>query len=252
MKKVIITGGEGKLAKEIVKANTTHFGEYVVLTPSKIEMNLTSLDSVMSYISKHSPDIVIHAGAYTRPMKKHQDNPDVSIQTNIVGTSNVVLACIKANCKLVYISTDYVYPGVDGNYNESSPLSPYEGNNDGITKYGWSKLGGECAVRMYDNSLILRTCICDNPFPHDKAAVDVRKSFMFNNEAAKVILGLLEENGVINVGGEGRSVYDFVSTFNPKVEKLERANIPDVKIAPDTTMDITRMKNILGNNIGSL
>ena len=233
MKKVIITGGEGKLAKEIVKANTTHFGEYVVLTPSKIEMNLTSLDSVMSYISKHSPAIVIHAGAYTRPMKKHQDNPDVSIQTNIIGTSNVVLACIKANCKLVYISTDYVYPGVDGNYNESSPLSPYEGNNDGITKYGWSKLGGECAVRMYDiyNSNIIYL-----------------KSFMFNNEAAKVILGLLEENGVINVGGEGRSVYDFVSTFNPKVEKLERANIPDVKIAPDTTMDITRMKNILGNN----
>ena len=152
MKKLLITGGHGKLATEIIKANQ---GEYKIISPSKSEMDLISYLSVLDYINFHSPDIVLHAGAYTRPMKKHEEHPDLSIRTNIVGTSNVVLACMKQQCKMVYISTDYVYPGTSGNYKETDLLSPYLGNNDGITKYGWSKLGGECAVRMYNNSLIL-------------------------------------------------------------------------------------------------
>ena len=42
-------------------------------------------------------------------------------------------------------------------------ISPMQ-SNDGINKYGWSKLGGECAVHILDNYLILRACLCDYPF----------------------------------------------------------------------------------------
>ena len=73
--------------------------------------------------------------ALTRPMVLHTENPDLSISTNIIGTSNVVLACMESNVKLVYISTDYVYPGTDGNYKEEDPLLP-------VNLYAWSKLGG--------------------------------------------------------------------------------------------------------------
>ena len=53
-----------------------------------------------------------------------------------------------------------VYPGLKGNYNEEDALNPFIGNRDGINKYAWSKLGGECAVRIYDNSLINNQVNC--------------------------------------------------------------------------------------------
>ena len=49
--------------------------------------------------------------------------------------------------RLIYMSTDYVYPGTTGNYKEEDPLLP-------INDYAWTKLGGECAVQLYNNSLI--------------------------------------------------------------------------------------------------
>ena len=242
MRKLLITGGAGKLAQQLSIKNK---GRYLIYAPHRSAMDLTSLESVKRYMDKTKPDIVLHAGAYTRPMNKHQENADISIQTNIIGTCNVVLSCIEHGCKLVYVSTDYVYPGTEGNYNENSPLSPYKGNDDGLTKYGWSKLGGECAVKMYDNSLILRACICDKPFPHKKAALDVRKSLLFNDEAAEIMLKLLEYKGIINVGGPAQSVYDFAYGNDPRTKTLSREDIKDVNIAPDTTMDISKLKSIL-------
>ncbi len=242
MRKLLITGGAGKLARQIINKNR---GQYKIYAPNRDYMDLTCADSVRDYISKINPDIVLHAGAYARPLNKHQENADISIKTNIIGTCNVVLACIERSCKLVYISTDYVYPGTDGDYDENSPLSPYTGNNDGLTKYGWSKLGGECAVKMYDNSLILRACICDKPFPHKKAATDVKKSLLFNDEAGEIILKLINEKGIINVGGEARTVYDFAHEHDSTTQKLSKEDIDDVNIAPDTTMNITKMRSLI-------
>ena len=241
--KVMISGGKGNLAQNIIEQSNDHD----IVAPSRQEMNVSNLWEIEDEIKHHNPDVFIHAAAYTRPMRKHQDNPDKSIQANIIGTSNVVLACMKHNIKLVYISTDYVYPGTDGDYHEDDALSPFMGKSDGVTKYGWSKLGGECAVRMYDNSLILRTCICDYPFPHGKALTDVKKSLMYNFEAARIILKLLNEKGVINLGGDSQSVYDFASKKNPRIRKITRQDVKDVYIAPDTSMNTSRLKEILND-----
>ena len=241
--KVMISGGKGNLAQNIIEQSNDHD----IVAPSRQEMNVSNLWEIEDEIKHHNPDVFIHAAAYTRPMRKHQDNPDKSIQANIIGTSNVVLACMKHNIKLVYISTDYVYPGTDGDYHEDDALSPFMGKSDGVTKYGWSKLGGECAVRMYDNSLILRTCICNHPFPHGQALTDVKKSLMYNFEAARIILKLLNEKGVINLGGDSQSVYDFASKKNPRIRKITRQDVKDVYIAPDTSMNTSRLKEILND-----
>ena len=110
MSKILISGGHGKFATQLVKFNTEH----ELFTPSKKEMNVTSYWSIISFIRKVNPSIFIHAGAMTRPMVIHENDPDESITNNIIGTSNVVLACMKYNIKLIYISTDYVYPQVPG------------------------------------------------------------------------------------------------------------------------------------------
>ena len=246
-KTILITGGNGKLAKEICKYNSNN-NLYSILAPSKSTLDISSLENVYEFLSESKIDYIIHAGAYTKPMNKHASHPDISIKTNIIGTSNIALGCLKHNCKMIYISTDYVYPGLSGNYSESDPLSPYAGSNDGINKYGWSKLGGECSVHLLDNFLILRACLCDFPFPHPSALTDVKKSLIFHHEAAPLILQLLDCSGVINLGGESQSVYDFAKVTNPRINQITRKDVKDVKIAPDTSMNTTKLKGIIDDS----
>ena len=229
-----MSGGRGKLATEILKHNT----EYKIHAPIKSEMDITKIDDIRRYVNEVKPDIFLHPAALTRPMVMHDENPDLSIRTNIIGTSNVVLACMEKNIKVVYISTDYVYPGILGNYKEDDYLLP-------VNKYAWSKMGGECAVKLYDNSLILRCCISDKPFSHPKAFIDVKKSMMYNTDVAKIILKLLNESGVINIGGKSQTVYDFVKETDPDIQTISIKELGDVELAEDSSMCVNKMKRLL-------
>ena len=235
-KKILISGGDGNFAKEIKKQNIVHN----VFAPTKADMNICNYQEVVSQIRVFKPDIFLHAAALTRPMVRHTDDPRLSISTNIIGTSNVCLACMNSNTKLIYISTDYVYPGLYGNYKETDSLSP-------INYYGWSKLGGECAVMLYPNSLILRMCMTERPFVHKKALVDSKKSLMYIDEAARITLKLLDEKGIINVGGPPTNSYDFARVDNPNIGKIYRKDISE-KMAADSTMDATKLRRILDEN----
>ena len=203
-------------------------------------MDIVDISQIEKYVLRHKPDIFLHTAALTRPMARHIKNPEVSIKTNIIGTSNVVLACMKHNIKLVYLSTDYVYPGIIGGHKEDDPVKPFN-------KYAWSKLGGECAVKLYENSLILRMSMSDKPFPHPKAFVDVKKNMIYNDDAAKLVLKLLEHTGIINVGGEAMYVYDFVKQNNEDVGRIFLKDVNDVEVAPNPFMNINKMKRLLNN-----
>jgi len=234
--RILITGGNGEFCKHLVEEGK----DCTFLTPTKKEADIRHYWNLDSYFYLHQNDFdyVIHAGAITRPMVIHEDNPSLSIQTNIIGTSNVVLMCERYNKKIIYISTDYVYEGTDGNYKETDAMKPF-------TKYGWSKLGGECAVQMYDNHLILRMAMNKKPFPHPKALKDMRKSLMYIQDAAKVTLKLLDEKGIINVGGKSQSVYNFVKEENIDVEPIYLKDISDVNMATDCSMNTEKMKKVL-------
>jgi len=238
VKKILMSGGNGSFAKQLLKVNN----KFDIIAPSKKEMDITKIEDVDFGVGYYKPDYFIHAGALTRPMVIHESEPDKSIITNIIGTSNVVLTCMKYNVKLIYLSTDYVYPGIEGNYNEDDYLKPF-------TNYGWSKLGGECAVRLYDNHLILRMAMNKRPFPHPKALVDMKKSLMYIDEASEVVLKLLNEKGTINVGGKAQSVYDFVKETNSDVGEIYLDDIDDVNMATDCSMDTTKMKRLLDDTI---
>ena len=234
--KITISGGNGNLATEIKKANKRH----EIMAPSKEELNVYSMEDLLVHLNIFKPDVFIHTAALTRPMIKHITHSDISIKTNIIGTSNVVLACMKRNTKLIYISTDYVYPCTDGNYSEKDALLP-------VNEYAWSKLGGECAVKLYKNSLILRMALCQQPFPHPKALVDIKKSYLYMNEAAKMILKLINEIGVINVGGETMSPFEFAKKDNPNLKKISLNEVGDVKMGKDASMNINKMKTMLND-----
>tara|TARA_Y100000590_G_scaffold393247_1_gene471333 strand:- start:44 stop:556 length:513 start_codon:yes stop_codon:yes gene_type:complete len=169
-------------------------------------------------------------------MNVHEKNIKKSIDINIIGTSNVVKICSKYNIKLVYFSTGYVYEGKIGNYSEKDPVKPF--NN-----YGLSKLGGECAVSMYKNSLILRITMTEKPFLHKKAYSNLKSNFMFHEDLIKILPKIIKQKGILNVGGKSQSVFSFAKTNNPKVKKIKakkKSNIP-----LNQTMNLAKLKKIL-------
>ena len=231
---ILISGGGGNLATKLSQCTT----DYTLVPLSKERLDICNISRVRAWLDALQPKYFIHTAALTRPMKLHTDNPALSINTNIIGTANIVQECMKRDIKLIYISTDYVYPGTDGDYLETDPVLP-------VNEYAWSKLGGECAVRLYKNSLILRMALCQKPFPHPKALVDIKKSYLYMDEASKVILKLKDEFGIINVGGKPMTPYEFIKQENKNIEKVSLTEVSDVNMAKDSTMNINKLKNLL-------
>jgi dTDP-4-dehydrorhamnose reductase len=168
-------------------------------------------------------------------MANHTREPIRSIDTNIIGTANVACTCIKHELKLVYISTDYVYPGTDGDYCEFDPVLP-------INDYAWSKLGGECSARMVPNHLIIRSAHSPRPFRHEKAVIDCIKSGIYVDDAAKLILKMLHNGttGIVNLGGPASTVYDFAKESRPDVVEILRSDIKET-IPNDVSMNLRKL-----------
>ena len=229
-KKIIITGGEGRFAKVLKLYNKKHDIYY----PSKKILDILSIKSIEFYLKKIKPKYLIHCAALYRPMSIHDKYISKSIDLNIIGTANIVKVCSELKIKLIYFSTGYVYPGKIGNYKESDPVLP-------INNYAWSKLGGECSVAMYKNSLILRITMCEKPFLHKYAFHDINTNFIFHEEVAKIIPKILDKKGVINVGGITQSVYKFAKKYNKNVKKKSGK-----KLFPlNPSMDISKLKKVI-------
>jgi len=192
-------------------------------------------NSIEKNISKYRPKILLHCAALSRPMDVHYSNISKSIDLNIIGTANVVKMCQKYNVKLIFFSTGYVYEGTKGNYKESDPVKPF--NN-----YGLSKLAGECAVQMYKNSLILRVTMTEKPFIHSKAYSNLYTNYMFHEDVVKILPKLIDNFGIINVGGKSRSVFDFGKVYNKKIIKIKNIN---KNLPSKQTMNLNKLKKIL-------
>lgn len=209
MKKILVTGGNGRFAEELKKTKTSI--KFIYAT--KKQLNICNYNSIIKAIKKYKPKMVLHLAGLSRPMSLHEKSISKSINLNIIGTANLVTACSKYKIKIIYFSTSYIYPGAKGNYKESDPMLPW--NN-----YGWSKLGGECAVQMYQNSLILRACMTQKPFLHKKAYANVSSNFIFHDDIIKIFLKLLNKKGIYNIGGKSQTIYNFAKKSNKKIKKI--------------------------------
>ncbi len=234
--KIVFTGGSGRFGSVFKKKTKLKN----IIYPKRREFNILDMNSINKYISKHKPKIIIHAAALSRPMEIHDKKIDLSIDTNIIGTCNIVKICKKKKIKLIYLSTNYVYPGFKGNYNENSSLLPY--NN-----YAWSKLGGECAVQMYKNSLILRICMTERPFVHDFAFKDLITNFIFHDEVVKMFPKLLKHKGILNIGGKTRSVYNFAKGINKKVKSIKAKKFLGRNIPLKHSMNLKKLNKIIND-----
>jgi len=229
---ILVTGGQGRFAK-VLKKNNKFLNLYFA---TKKECNILNIKSLEKIIKKLKPKMILHCAGLSRPMDIHQKNIEKSIDLNIVGTANVVKVCRKNNIKIIYFSTGYVYEGKKGNYSENDPVKPF--NN-----YGLSKLGGECAVMMYKNSLILRITMTESPFVHKKAYTNLKSNFMFHEDLVKILPKILNYKGILNVGGKTQSVFSFAKLHNKKVKKI-KLSMKD-KLPFNQTMNTSVLKRLI-------
>ena len=235
-KNILVTGGSSRFCKylknDLINQNT-------FFTNKKI-FDILDIKKMENFIKNKKIKYVIHIAGLSRPMTIHDKNLVNSINLNIIGTSNVVKVCSKFKLKLIYFSTSYVYPCIKGNYKETDAVLP-------INNYAWSKLGGEAAVHMYKNSLILRLSMTDYPFVHKKALTGAYSSFIFNKTVSKIIPYILDLKGVMNIGGKKREIYIFAKKFGNK--KILPLSIKNIKNFPkDSSININKLKKILKKN----
>jgi dTDP-4-dehydrorhamnose reductase len=229
MKKIIVTGSDSRFGKILQSFNDKKF-----IFRSKRQLNILSTQSIDNNLKRYKPTHILHLAGLSRPMKIHKQNIQKSIDLNIIGTCNLVKAASKFKVKIIYLSTSYVYPGDKGNYKENSALKPW--NN-----YAWSKLGGECAVQMYKNSLIIRLCMTEKPFVHKKAYANVKSNFIFQEDAAKIIVKIIYKKGIINIGGPSQTIYNFAKKDLKKLKKIySKGEFPK-----RTDMNLTKLKKLI-------
>ena len=234
MKKIVVTGGTGRFGSVLKSFNT----KYKLLFPAKKVLNILNLESIRLCLKKDKPDYLIHLAGLSRPMKVHETDINKSIDLNIIGTSNIVKACSEKNVKLIYFSTNYVYPGSKGNYKETDPVLP-------VNNYAWSKLGGEAAVQLYKNSLILRVCMTERPFVHDKAFVNVKNSFAYHDEIIPKLFKIINEKGIINLGGKAQYIFNFAKKDNKKVKKIYLSKKSKIGMPFDSTINLSKLNKKL-------
>ena len=234
--KIVFTGGSGRFGK-IFRSKTKLKN---VFYPKRKELNILKISSIEKYLSKKKPSIVIHAAGLSRPMDMHEKDINLSIDKNIIGTCNLVKICNNLKIKIIYLSTNYVYPGVKGNYKENDPLLPY--NN-----YSWSKLGGESAVHMYKNSLIIRLCMTEKPFVHNFAFKDLITNFIFQEDFVKIIPKLIKHKGIINFGGKAMSVYNFAKKTKKDIKGVITFKLLNKKIPLNHSMNLKKTNKILND-----
>lgn len=138
--RVLVTGAKGQLGSDVV--NELNSRKYETIGVDIEEMDITDPESVNKVVVKANPDVVIHCAAWTA-VDAAEDHDNISIvrSVNVEGTKNIANVCKKLDCKMIYISTDYVFSG-----RGTDPWKPDCRNYAPLNVYGQTKLEGELAV----------------------------------------------------------------------------------------------------------
>ncbi len=147
--KVLVTGYAGQLGWD-----TVHLLEARGVEARGVDMqdfDLTDGEAVRAYVQSYRPTAIVHCAAYTN-VDKAESQPEVCAKVNGMGTVNIVRAALSVGAKVVFISTDYVFPGTgEEPWKVDDPYGPQN-------VYGMSKVQGEDAVRsLMTRYFILRT-----------------------------------------------------------------------------------------------
>lgn len=149
--KALVTGVKGQLGFDVV--NELKKRGYDAVGVDIEEMDITDAESVNRVITDAAPDVVIHCAAWTAvDAAEDEENIPKVRAVNVTGTQNIADVCKKLDCKMIYISTDYVFNGQG-----TEPWQPDCKDYAPLCVYGQTKLEGELAVsKTLDKYFIVR------------------------------------------------------------------------------------------------
>lgn len=156
MKKIIITGCNGQLGRELNRLYEKE--ERVALINTDVfsgggitPLDITDVDAVLAFVRERKPDAIINCAAHTN-VDKCETDIDNAYKINAVGARNLSIAAAETGAKLMHISTDYVFPGT-----ENRALTEFDAVGP-MSVYGKTKLAGENFVKEFsDRHFIIRT-----------------------------------------------------------------------------------------------
>ena len=138
--KILVTGAGGQLGFDVVKQLQARHIECQGVDFT--DFDITDAQATEAYIKSYRPDIMIHCSAYTA-VDKAEDEPEKCWAVNVDGTENIAKVCREIDAKMIYISTDYVFPGTGEHfYKVDDATGP-------LSAYGKTKLAGEEAVKKW-------------------------------------------------------------------------------------------------------
>ncbi|HAG16217.1 MAG TPA: dTDP-4-dehydrorhamnose reductase [Bacteroidales bacterium] len=150
MKNILITGGDGQLGSAL-KLASIGFSDFNLVFTDIAEFDITNQDSVNNFLKENQFDFLINCAAYTA-VDKAEEQKELAYRINALGPKNLAQACKAYSCRLIHISTDYVFDGKNFvPYKEEMECNP-------PSIYGQSKLEGEQEIcRNNESAIIIRT-----------------------------------------------------------------------------------------------
>ncbi|HZL11209.1 MAG TPA: dTDP-4-dehydrorhamnose reductase [Prolixibacteraceae bacterium] len=271
---ILVTGANGQLGSEIRKISGL-FPEMNFSFTDVAELDITNTEKVTEFLSGFKPEFLVNCAAYTNVDKAETDIP-TSTLLNATAVGILAEQSAKVGCKIIHISTDYVYDGKGPRpYKEDNPVDPQ-------SAYGKTKLEGEILCQKYNSeSLIIRTSWLYSAFGNNFVKTMVR----LGNERpelgviadqigtptnaadlARVILTIISNSvkgdkafvsGIYHYSNEGvTSWYDFtkaifeIARINCLVKPIATEDYPSpVQRPPYSVMNKSKIKLIFGIQI---
>jgi dTDP-4-dehydrorhamnose reductase len=274
MKKMLITGGSGLLGSNIAKLAKLNFDVYATYNNNQVTMESVNYfraniidNEILVKIKDIKPDTIIHCAALT-DIDYCEENPDEAYMLNTVATMRIVEAAKEIGAYLIYISTDSVFDGSEGNYSENDITNP-------INVYGKTKLKAEEGISsIFSNFCIVRTNIygwnkigkfsiaewmLNRLFTHQElpGLKDIFFSPIFVNHLIDMLFYLQDKRykGIIHIAAKKACsklefAYMIANVFQLNKEYIKPISIDDLNLkakrGKDLSLNITKIEEISG------
>lgn len=251
--KVLVTGANGQLGydvmRELLQRGFDSVGCDLTMDCAEFhhyrQLDITDFHSVEKVISDVKPDAIIHCAAWTAvDAAEEEENRDDVYRINVMGTENIARVCRNRACKMMYISTDYVFDG-----HGTVPWAPDDKCFSPLNYYGKTKLLGELAVStLLDSYFIVRIawafgCNGNNFVKTMLRLADSRSKILvvddqigtptYTPDLARLLVDMIQTNqfGYYHATNEGGFIswYDFAS----EIFLLARRNVCVIPVSTE-------------------
>jgi len=238
MPRILLTGGSGRLGREL---RTLLPGTNA---PPSRELDITRPDMIRRILDDFRPEILVHAAAFT-DVACAEVRRDECWRVNVEGTRTLVRALTDRGIFLVHISTDYVFEGNQGGYQEDDSVGPVR------NYYSLSKLVAEEVARAAAEHLVIRTSFRPREWPYPTAFTDVYTSQDYVDVIAPKIALAVQHcraipHRVLHIATERKSVFDLARRRRPDVQPASK-RAAGVELPDDCSLDTSRWRELEAN-----